>query len=208
MKNRLTIAAGTVLALTGCSSGAQSSKDSSAPASATASQSPSASQSPTSRPSASYSAPADNMVAPLVKATYVPDCCSLQGTSSDRLVFTSATSTDKMIAAGEGTIYMIQLADPGTTAESFVAVEADKLGLDPSDIAVTDQTTVDGETAETFKGSGTASGGIHSAAEQGVVVTHAGQTFVIMTPTLTTRASVTTDEQEFDAFLDGITRVG
>ena len=151
--------------------------------------------------------PADNMVAPLVKATYVPDCCSLQETSSDRLVFTS-TSTDKMIAAGEGTIYMIQLADPGTTAESFVAVEADKLGLDPSDIAVTDQTTVDGETAETFKGSGTASGGIHSAAEQGVVVTHAGQTFVIMTPTLTTRASVTTDEQEFDAFLDGITWVG
>ena len=54
MKNRLTLAAGTVLAaalaLTGCSSGAQSSKDSSAPASA------SASQSPTSRPSASYSA--------------------------------------------------------------------------------------------------------------------------------------------------------
>lgn len=173
MKNRLTLAAGTVLAvalaLTGCSSGAQSSKDSSAPAStsasqsATASQSPTASQSATSRPSASYSAPADNMVAPLVKAAYVPDCCSLQETSSDRLVFTSATSTDKMIAAGEGTIYMIQLADPGTTAESFVAVEADKLGLDPNDIAVTDQTTVDGETAETFKGSGTASGGASTA---------------------------------------------
>ena len=113
-------AAALAACLTACSAGTNTdaSGSSSAAAGAAANtDTASTPGAPTAPATASYTAPAGNQVAPLLTVTHVPAGHSLvKNTDNNRLTFSSASNADDTTMES-GSVYMIRLADEGTTVE-------------------------------------------------------------------------------------------
>ena len=160
---------------------------------------------PTAPATANYTAPADNQVAPLLTVTHVPAGHSLveNTDNNNRLTFSSASSTDDTTVES-GSVYMIRLADEGTTVDTVIQGNAELSTLDASAFTTTGEASVDGETAQTYQGAGPVSDGSGYVAERGAVVTHNGKTFIIEGIALDKSSQPTVSEEEFNAFLKGI----
>ena len=103
-----------------------------------------------------------------------------------------------------GSVYMIRLADEGTTVDTVIQGNAEISRLDVSAFTTTGEASVDGETAQTYQGAGPVSDGSGYVAERGAVVTHNGKTFIIEGIALDKSSQPTVSEEEFNAFLKGI----
>mgnify|MGYP000895254812 CR=1 FL=1 len=160
---------------------------------------------PTAPATANYTAPADNQVAPLLTVTHIPEGYSLaENTDNDRLLFSTASSADDFYNSSSGNAYMIRLADEGTTVDTVIQGNAELSGLDAGAFTTTGETSVDGETAQTYQGGGADPNGGGYLAERGAVVTHNGKTFIIEGIALDKSSQPTVSEEGFNAFLKGI----
>ena len=164
---------------------------------------------PTAPATASYTAPEGNQVAPLLTVTHVPAGHSLveNTDNNNRLTFSSASSTDDTTVES-GSVYMIRLADEGTTVDTVIQDSAGSLGIDAGGYTPTGEASVDGETAQTYQGGGADPNGSGYVAERGAVVTHNGKTFVIRAMAADKNTQPTVSEEEFTAFLKGIVWAG
>mgnify|MGYP001691106008 FL=1 len=160
---------------------------------------------PTAPATANYTAPEDNQVAPLLTVTHIPEGYSLaENTDNDRLLFSTASSADDFYNSSSGNAYMIRLADEGTTVDTVIQGNAELSGLDAGAFTTTGETSVDGETAQTYQGGGADPNGGGYLAERGAVVTHNGKTFIIEGIALDKSSQPTVSEEGFNAFLKGI----
>ena len=203
-------AAALAACLTACSAGTNTDASASAAAGAEANTDTAstpgapASAAPTAPATASYTAPAGNQVAPLLTVTHVPAGHSLvKNTDNNRLTFSSASNADDTTMES-GSVYMIRLADEGTTVDTVIQGNAELSTLDASAFTTTGEASVDGETAQTYQGAGPVSDGSGYVAERGAVVTHNGKTFIIEGIALDKSSQPTVSEEEFTAFLKGI----
>ena len=196
-------AAALAACLTACSAGTNTDASASAAAGAEANTDTAstpgapASAAPTAPATASYTAPEGNQVAPLLTVTHIPEGYSLaENTDNDRLLFSTASSADDFYNSSSGNAYMIRLADEGTTVDTVIQGNAE--------ISTTGETSVDGETAQTYQGGGADPNGGNYLAERGAVVTHNGKTFIIEGIALDKSSQPTVSEEGFNAFLKGI----
>ena len=204
-------AAALAACLTACSAGTNTDASASAAAGAEANTDTAstpgapASAAPTAPATASYTAPEGNQVAPLLTVTHVPAGHSLveNTDNNNRLTFSSASSTDDTTVES-GSVYMIRLADEGTTVDTVIQGNAELSGLDAGAFTTTGEASVDGETAQTYQGGGADPNGGNYLAERGAVVTHNGKTFIIEGIALDKSSQPTVSEEGFNAFLKGI----
>ena len=163
-----------------------------------------ASAAPTAPATASYTTPAGNQVAPFLTVTHVPAGHSLvKNTDNNRLTFSSASNADDTTMES-GSVYMIRLADEGTTVDTVIQGNAEISRLDVSAFTTTGEASIDGETAQTYQGAGPISDGSGYLAERGAVVTHNGKAFIIEGMAIDKNTQPTVSEEEFNAFLKGI----
>ena len=208
-------AAALAACLTACSAGTNTDASASAAAGAEANTDTAstpgapASAVPTAPATANYTAPADNQVAPLLTVTHVPQGHSLveNTDNNSRLTFATASTADDTTLES-GSAYMIRLADEGTTVDTVIQGNAELSGLDAGAFTTTGETSVDGETAQTYQGAGPVSDGSGYVAERGAVVTHNGKTFIIEGIAIDKNTQSTVSEEEFNAFLKGIVWAG
>ena len=203
-------AAALAACLTACSAGTNTDASASAAAGAEANTDTAstpgapASAAPTAPATANYTAPADNQVAPLLTVTHVPAGHSLvKNTDNNRLTFSSASNADDTTMES-GSVYMIRLADEGTTVDTVIQGNAELSTLDASAFTTTGEASIDGETAQTYQGAGPISDGSGYLAERGAVVTHNGKAFIIEGMAIDKNTQPTVSEEEFNAFLKGI----
>ena len=204
-------AAALAACLTACSAGTNTDASASAAAGAEANTDTAstpgapASAAPTAPATANYTAPADNQVAPLLTVTHVPQGHSLveNTDNNSRLTFATASTADDTTLES-GSAYMIRLADEGTTVDTVIQGNAELSTLDASAFTTTGETSVDGETAQTYQGGGADPNGGGYLAERGAVVTHNGKTFIIEGMAIDKNTQPTVSEEEFNAFLKGI----
>lgn len=200
-------AAALAACLTACSAGTNTdaSGSSSAAAGAAANtDTASTPGAPTAPATASYTAPAGNQVAPFLTVTHVPAGHSLvKNTDNNRLTFSSASNADDTTMES-GSVYMIRLADEGTTVDTVIQGNAEISRLDVSAFTTTGEASLDGEAAQTYQGAGPISDGSGYLAERGAVVTHNGKTFIIEGMAIDKNTQPTVSEEEFNAFLKGI----
>ena len=203
-------AAALAACLTACSAGTNTDASASAAAGAEANTDTAstpgapASAAPTAPATASYTAPEGNQVAPLLTVTHVPAGHSLvKNTDNNRLTFSSASNADDTTMES-GSVYMIRLADEGTTVDTVIQGNAELSGLDAGAFTTTGEASVDGETAQTYQGGGADPNGGNYLAERGAVVTHNGKTFIIEGIALDKSSQPTVSEEGFNAFLKGI----
>lgn len=200
-------AAALAACLTACSAGTNTdaSGSSSAAAGAAANtDTASTPGAPTAPATASYTAPAGDQVAPFLTVTHVPAGHSLvKNTDNNRLTFSSASNADDTTMES-GSVYMIRLADEGTTVDTVIQGNAEISRLDVSAFTTTGEASIDGEAAQTYQGAGPISDGSGYLAERGAVVTHNGKTFIIEGMAIDKNTQPTVSEEEFNAFLKGI----
>lgn len=200
-------AAALAACLTACSAGTNTdaSGSSSAAAGAAANtDTASTPGAPTAPATASYTTPAGNQVAPFLTVTHVPAGHSLvKNTDNNRLTFSSASNADDTTMES-GSVYMIRLADEGTTVDTVIQGNAEISRLDVSAFTTTGEASIDGEAAQTYQGAGPISDGSGYLAERGAVVTHNGKTFIIEGMAIDKNTQPTVSEEEFNAFLKGI----
>ena len=164
-----------------------------------------ASAAPTAPATANYTAPEGNQVAPLLTVTHIPEGYSLaENTDNDRLLFSTVSSADDFYNSSSGNAYMIRLVDEGTTVDTVIQGNAELSGLDAGAFTTTGETSVDGETAQTYQGGGADPNGGGYLAERGAVVTHNGKTFIIEGIALDKSSQPAVSEEGFNAFLKGI----
>lgn len=163
---------------------------------------------PTSVPTADYTAPDGNQVAPLVKATYIPEGHSLaDNAATDRLAFVSA-NLEQLDSVNSASGYVIQLKNEPTTVDDVIQSDAATVSLDPTGFTHAGDVTIDGERGQAFQGGGASPDGSAHLAERGAVVTHNGKTFVITAKVLSKSSQPTLSEDDFNAFLAGIVWTG
>ena len=203
-------AAALAACLTACSAGTNTDASASAAAGAEANTDTAstpgapASAAPTAPATANYTAPEGNQVAPLLTVTHGPAGHSLvKNTDNTRLTFSSASNADDTTMES-GSVYMIRLADEGTTVDTVIQGNAELSTLDASAFTTTGEASIDGETAQTYQGAGPVSDGSGYVAERGAVVTHNGKTFIIEGIAIDKNTQSTVSEEEFNAFLKGI----
>ena len=141
-------AAALAACLTACSAGTNTdaSGSSSAAAGAAANtDTASTPGAPTAPATASYTTPAGNQVAPFLTVTHVPAGHSLvKNTDNNRLTFSSASNADDTTMES-GSVYMIRLADEGTTVDTVIQGNAEISRLDVSAFTTTGEASIDGE---------------------------------------------------------------
>lgn len=208
-------AAALATCLTACSAGTNTDASASAAAGAATNTDTAstpgapASAAPTADATASYTAPADNQVAPLLTVTHVPAGHPLvDNGKNDRLVFSTASSADDINQSESFSGYIIQLAEEGTTVDAVIQNDASSFGVDAGAFSTTGEASIDGETAQTYQGGGPVSDGSGYLAERGAVVTHNGKTLVIRAMAFDKNTQSTVSEEEFNAFLKGIVWAG
>ena len=208
-------AAALAACLTACSAGTNTDASASAAAGAEANTDTAstpgapASAAPTDPATASYTAPADNQVAPLLTVTHVPAGHPLvDNGKNDRLVFSTASSIDDIDQSESFSGYTIQLAEEGTTVDAVIQNDVASFGVDASAFTTTGEASIDGEAAQTYQGGGADPNGGGYMAERGAVVTHNGKTLVIRAMAFDKNTQPTVSEEEFNAFLKGIVWAG
>ena len=100
-----------------------------------------------------------NQVAPLVKATYIPEGHSLaDNAATDRLAFVSA-NLEQLDSVDSASGYVIQLKNEPTTVDDVIQSDAATVSLDPTGFTHAGDVTIDGERGQAFQGGGSSPDG-------------------------------------------------